>query len=195
MKIQNFFVQHVKNNVFKYIMSVVFFSAGVFIGITALTKLELEQGRGLVEYFSSSDKNVDFINIFKKSTFSNLKWVAAYFVMSLSVYASWLSLMFVGVKGFFAGFTSAFLITNYAEKGITYVLLAITPSSLLVIPVYAFLSATCINFATAYKKEGKRGSVSRFSPVPALVAIFFVMMVCSLYDVIVAPFVFSRLFG
>ena len=195
MRKQNFFLQHIENNVFKYILSAILFLVGAFVGAAALNRIDVEQCKELVEYFSSSDKNVEFVYMFKKSTVSNLKWLGAYFIMSLSMYTSWLGMLLIGVKGFCAGFTSAFLITNYASKGIVYVLLAIIPQTIITIPFYAFLSATCVNFATAYKKGGRRGEISRFSIVPALAVMFFIMMVCSLYDVIVAPFMLKRLFG
>lgn len=194
LKNNNFFIEHIRINSGKYILSVLLFIIGIIIGVMSLIKSDVELCRELVEFFESSDKSSTFSGVFKRCLAGNVKCVLLYFILSATVYTVWFSTVIAGAKGFFAGFTSAFLITNYAADGILYVLFAILPSALLFLPVYCLASSTCINFTLEKRKRGEKGMAETLKIVPALIFILLFMVFCSLYDVFISSFVFRQLF-
>lgn len=194
LKKNNFFVGHIKRNSSKYIISAILFVIGIFIGAVSLIRMDIELCKELVDFFASSEKESSFSDVFKSCIISNAKCVLLYFVLSATIYTVWLSMLVAGVKGFFVGFTSAFLITNYAADGILYVLLATLPSAIIFLPVYCFASSTCVNFALDKWKRGGKGLRETLKIVPALILIFLFMNFCSLYDALVSTFVFKQLF-
>lgn len=197
LKRNNFFRVHIHDNSAKYILGIILTLAGVCTGCAVMMRLPADRAQALVAYFSESaakGETVAFTRVFKSSLISNMKYLLLYFVLSLTVYSSWLCVAIPGYKGFAAGFTAVFLIRNYGAHGVAYTMLAIVPSTALIIPVYLFTSAVCINFATDRRKRGEVGARAALGMVPALMIVYAVMAVFSLYDVIVAPAIFRSLF-
>lgn len=171
--------------------------AGICTGCAMLLRLPDDKARALVSYFSESAANGEtatFAKVFKSCLLINMKYVMLYFLMSLTVYSSWLCPTVSGYKGFSVGFTSAFLIKNYGAHGVAYFMLAIIPAAVLAVPVHLFTSVVCINFAAGRRKRSEVGARAALGIVPALVIIYTVMVLCSLYDVIIAPVIFRNLF-
>ena len=194
LKKNNFFIEHLKRNSGKYILSVLFFIIGICVGAISLIRMDIELCKELVDFFASSEKRNTFSEVFKSCIISNAKYSLLYFILSATVYTVWFSIAISGIKGFFAGFTAAFLITNYAADGILYVLFAILPSAMILLPVYCFASSTCVNFALDKWRRGGKGLKETLKIVPALILIFLFMNFCSLYDAVVSTFVFKQLF-
>ena len=194
LKKSNFFVEHISINSGKYILSALLFIVGMCIGVVSLIRMDIELCKELVDFFSSSEKSSSFVEVFKSCIISNAECVMIYFILSATIYTVWLSIAIPGIKGFFVGFTSAFLITNYAADGILYVLFAMLPSALIFLPVYCFASSTCINFALDKWRRAGKGLRETLKIVPALILIFLFMSFCSLYDAFVSTFVFKQLF-
>lgn len=194
LKKSNFFVEHIGRNSGKYILSMVIFVVGICMGVVSLMRMDIELCKELVDFFSSSEKSSSFLEVFKSCIISNAKCVLIYFILSATIYTVWLGIAIPGVKGFFIGFTSAFLITNYAADGILYVVFAVLPSALIFLPVYCFASSTCINFALDKWRRGGKGLRETLKIVPALILIFLFMSCCSLYDAFISTFVFKQLF-
>ncbi len=167
------------------------------MGCSTHSSLSADNAQSLVVHFSESAVDgvkATFTEVFKNCLISNLKYILIYFVLSMTAYSAWCCVTVPAVKGFAAGFTSSFLIANYAAHGVAYVLLAILPSALLVLPVHFFAAVVCINFATDRRKRGDIGARAAMGIVPALAIIFTVMAVCSLYDALISPFIFKNLF-
>ncbi len=161
-----------------------------------MARLSDDKAQALVEYFSASAEGADstFTEVFKSCLIVNFKYILLYFVLSLTVYTAWCCAAIPGIKGFAAGFTSVFLIKNYGAHGVVYALLAILPATVMVLPVYLFASAVCINFAAGRRKRGEAGARTAIGIVPALAVIYAAMGVCSLYDTVIVPFIFKNLF-
>lgn len=196
LKRKNYFREHIEDNAGKYILGIIIFLVGICIGVSFMAGIDIEKEQELVTYFASAAKgvNASFNSVLKVCLINNFKYIAVYFVMSLTVYSAWLCIAVVGAKGFVAGFTATFLIKNYGAHGVIYTLLAIAPATIIVLPVLLFASAVCINFAIERRKTGAMGMKPALGIVPALVVIYSVMAICSLYDVIIAPLVFKNLF-
>ncbi|MBQ6998872.1 MAG: stage II sporulation protein M [Clostridia bacterium] len=197
MKKNSFFKEHIRNNSVKYILCIILLLAGTCVGCSRHSTLSADNAQSLVTYFSESAVDgaaATFTEVFKNCLISNLKYTVAYFVLSMTAYSAWCCVAVPAVKGFAAGFTSAFLIANYAAHGVAYVLLAILPSCLLILPMHFFAAVVCINFAADRRKRRDIGARAAMGIVPALAIIFAVMAVCSLYDALISPFIFKNLF-
>ena len=197
MKKDNFLKKHIRNNLGKYILSVILLITGICFGCSAHSHLAQEKAQSLVTYFSESveqSTSVHFTEVFKNCLISNLKYILIYFILSMTVYSSWCCLGIVAVKGFAVGFTADFLIANYAAHGVAYVLLAILPSSLFILPLHFFAAIVCINFATDRHKRKDIGARAAMGIVPALIIIYTIMAVCSLYDSVISPLIFKNMF-
>ncbi len=197
MKRNNFLKKHIMNNSIKYILCLILLITGICFGCSAHSRLTQEKAQSLVTYFSESvaqSTSVHFTEVFKNCLISNFKYILIYFILSMTVYSSWCCLGVVAAKGFAVGFTSDFLIANYAAHGVAYVLLAILPSSLLILPLHFFTAIVCINFATDRHKRKDIGARAAMGIVPAIVIIYTIMAVCSLYDAVISPLIFKNMF-
>ncbi len=197
MKKKSFLKEYIRNNSVKYIACIVLLVIGVCIGSSSYINLNQEKAQLLVNYFSDSvtdGKTAVFTEVFKNCLLSNMKYILVYFLFSTTVYISWACLLVGAAKGFATGFTSAFLILNYASNGVAYVLLAVVPSLLLVLPVHCFTASVCINFAADRHKRGDIGARAAMGIVPALLIIYTIMCVCSLFDAVISPLIFENMF-
>lgn len=194
-----FLKEHIKNNGAKYIVGVFLFAVSVFAGSYVMANLPDESSAGLVRYFSgfvSTGKSNDiaFGKILKACTLSNIKYIAAYFLLALTVYSSRASLLIPAYKGFASGFTCTFIIKNYGLGGVLYSVLSVIPSITLLFPIYLFASVVCINFAQQRRAEGRAGVRSAVEILPALAVIFCAAMLVSVFDAFISPVVFKYVF-
>ena len=161
-----------------------------------MLRMNTDAEKVLVDYFMSASKNADasFEASFKSCVMTNLKYILTFFVLSMTIYSSWLCVAVSGIKGFMAGFTATFLIKNYGTYGVIYTVLAIAPSTFIMIPVLLFGAVVCINFAADRRKNKAAGMKSALKIVVPLIIIYSAMTVCSLYDSIITPLIFKNLF-
>ncbi len=196
LKRDNFLREHIENNSFKYIWGVILFLAGVCIGVSVMKGIGAEKEGKLVSFFAQAVKASEgnFASSYKSCLLTNLRYTAACFLLSLTVYTAWLTAAVSAVKGFTVGFTSAFLIKNYGINGVIYTLFAIAPSLLLMLPLLLFMAVVCINFASERRRTSSKGAGEAFKILPPLALIYCIMAVCSLYDGAIATLIFKSLF-
>lgn len=182
-------------------LAAVFF-AGVFIG-------------ALTGNFSGGGKLEEFINLFfgEASAFSSGK--SAVFYESLLKYGKMIIIMwFLGfvsagmffeflclfIKGIGYGFTSAFIIKSFGFKGIVYCLTLYFPQSIILIPVYFFIAFYSIRYIidninygsrNCKKTRHKKENISLREHFLVLTGAALFVLIASLIDVFITPFLFS----
>lgn len=169
------------------------------MGSAFTVKIDGENSAELVKYFSDfislgNNEDIAFGSVLKACMLLNLKYICTYFVLSLTVYSSWLCPLVPAYRGFASGFTCTFIIKNYGLKGVLYSLLSVIPSITLMFPVYVFATVVCINFASERHRKGEAGIRSAAGVLPALVIIYCIMTVTSLFDAFISPVIFKYIF-
>lgn len=193
MRNRNFLKSYMESNSPKYILASLLFAFGIFLGIALMLKNDLKSERELVEYFveAASKAESGLIKNFKSSMLLNFKYLVILGVFSALPRISCFCTSICGMKGFSVGYSVTFLIKNYGGTGALYSLLAVMPSVALILPVYAFASVTCINLSADRRRLAKTYWAEM---LPALILIYFLMIIGSFYDYAVVPAIFKRFF-
>jgi stage II sporulation protein M len=143
---------YMKENMPLYVYVTVLFITGVVFGTVMIQALTLEQkqelSRHLGNFFRLVDQGIqlDKQHSFLQSFIINLKWLGLICLLGLSVIGLPLILLMDFLKGVLVGFTIAFMVGEYAWKGMLFALTSVVPQNLLLIPALIIGSVTSIAF-------------------------------------------------
>lgn len=184
--------KYFQKNYIIYIIALFVFATAVLIGAiktSRLTQTEIESLAIVTDKIFSSELNIDYSFIIKRSILDNLKAILFVVLCGVSVLTSFFSFALVALKGFSIGFTSGFIIYIYKLKGLWYVLGCIVPWCVLVLPVMLYLCSACINYAIE-KKARKENSLLFFA---LLFVVFLIMVILNICDGIFSSFIIKGL--
>ncbi len=194
---KRFLRSHIWDNKGKYILGVLFFIVGVGVGVSVWVNLPPDTDASLREHLSQYTLgwgDISFVSVLKSTLSTNLKYIAIYFLLSLTLPSSYATLLIPGVRGFLCGFGASFLIGAEGGRGIGYTLLSILPSAILNLPLYIFTCVVCINFAMDRKSKGEVGARYAIRILPSLGVVYGTMALIGVFDVFITPVVFKLLF-
>lgn len=195
--LKRFLSEHISDNKGKYILGILFFIFGVCVGISVWANLPEETDNALRTHLSQYTLgwgDISFISVLKSTLGTNLKYIAIFFVLSLTLPTSYGTLLLPGMRGFLCGFAASFLIGAEGGRGVGYTFLSILPSVVLNLPIYFFTAAVCINFAKERKSRGEVGARYAIRILPPLGVVYTIMALVGLFDVFITPVVFKLLF-
>ena len=193
---------HIKNNLVLYIFALIVFCIGIAMGALYSAGISETQANDLGSYISDffehfRDKDIEFARIFKNSIISSFGYVFTSFLMSLCVYTVFLVYIILGLRGFSLGFTVGFMVASLGTKGFFFILAAVLPSCIFTLPVYLFMSVTCIKCAVSRHRvrENYRENKRQLKAFIFLMFLIFVVLsLCSLIDTFLSPVLVKYLF-
>ena len=145
---------HIKSNLFLYIMTFLFLSIGIVIGIYTIKYMgQAEKDNligGLINYSQDMVINsVDKKHILFKAIKNNLSIILIIWFLGLTMLGTPLILIINLIKGFTIGFTSSLVINGLGSKGILLNLLVVFPQNIIYIPCIIVSSVLAIEFSLA----------------------------------------------
>ncbi|UOF89901.1 stage II sporulation protein M [Fodinisporobacter ferrooxydans] len=129
------------------VFSVVVFVVGVVFGSIVVHALDPDQKKQLFDELQSfftavyHQQTASGAAVMWNRTASNLKVEGLIWILGLSIIGLPLIVVLLFLKGFAVGFVIGFMVDQYAWRGILFVLTAIFPQNLLVVPA---LLTTCV---------------------------------------------------
>ena len=152
LKIRELVVQHMKNNLNKYIFLMLAFIIGVSTGAFTVNGLSVIQRDELSNYFQGFLQLLDYQKIdngelLRIAFFENIKIVLILWVLGIMIIGIPFIFLIIGIRGFIIGFSSGFIIKIMGLKGILFTLFALVPKEIIIIPCIIALGVYGINFS------------------------------------------------
>jgi stage II sporulation protein M len=198
---------HIRENIALYLLVVFVFITGVAAGGFTVSSISAEQRVYLADYLQGysyilgNHPYVDRPMIFIKAMLQNVQTAFFIWLFGLSYLSTPLVLITVGIRGFFLGFTVAFLIDYYAFNGLFMVLTCILPQSFIHIPCLMVMGVLALQFGIERFKirklpHLKQMRLRRIAPYTfKFVLIIIAFFISSLFEAFVVPLVFKFLFA
>jgi stage II sporulation protein M len=198
---------HIRENIALYLLVVFVFITGVAAGGFTVSSISAEQRLYLADYLQGysyilgNQPHVDRPMIFIKAMLQNVQTAFFIWLFGLSYLSTPLVLITVGIRGFFLGFTVAFLIDYYAFNGLFMVLTCILPQSFIHIPCLMVMGVLALQFGIERFKirklpHLKQMRLRRIAPYTfKFVLIIIAFFISSLFEAFVVPLVFKFLFA
>ena len=152
LKIRTTLTEHLQKNKNTYLFLFLAFVTGVSAGAFTVNGLSSIQRTELTNYFQGflelfENQRVDSNEILQISLVDNARLVAILWTLGVTIIGIPLIYLFVGVRGFITGFTSAFIIDLMGVKGVIFTLFSIVPKEIIIIPCVIALGVNGINFS------------------------------------------------
>lgn len=147
-----YFFRYLRKNLLLYVVSLLFVSIGIVIGMYAVKYMGDNEKRDLIEYFLKYTRNINSVNMNKKYIFlqalkSNIPFLFLIWFLGLSMVGLPFILIVDSVKGFTIGFVTSFVINSLGSKGILVNLLTIFPQNIIYITCIIVSSAVAMEFS------------------------------------------------
>lgn len=144
--------EHIRKNIFLYILTFLFLCIGIVIGMYTVKYMGQVEKDNLISWIvnfskdmaiNSSEKNYIFIKAVK----NNIPMIILLWFLGLTMLGTPLILIIDLIKGFTIGFTSSLVINGLGSKGILINFLVLFPQNILYIPCIILSSVLAIEFS------------------------------------------------
>lgn len=196
------------NQVIKKKKNVIMFVVGIiliaFITGCVFTTILSSDDKVLVknyigEFINKIDSNeLNYLNSFKNSFFSNLVFLITMWILGLSVIGIPINLFIYFAKSFILGFSMSSFILKYQVKGCLLGLLYIFPHQIINLFIYTFLLLFAMNFSKriimalkSKKNVSFNNSFKRY--VFILLLSILVVFITSLLEILLTPFLIDKI--
>lgn len=157
-KIPNLINEHVKNNFWLYVISLLCFCTGIVLGIYSVRYMGGFEKNDLLSYLNSfksslGSGSINYKAIFIETVKINIPIILAIWFLGLTIIGIPVILVIDVIKGFTIGFASSFIINEMAIKGIWFDLLAIVPQNIIYVPCIIFSSVLAMEFSLNMLKD------------------------------------------
>ncbi len=151
-KITHNLKNHIRKNLFIYILTFLFLCIGIVIGMYAVKYMGRVEKDNLVGWFINYSKDTAVNSIDKKQILlttikNNISIIIVIWFLGLTMLGTPLILIINLIKGFTIGFTSSFVINGLGSKGILLNLLVVFPQNIIYIPCIIICSVLAIEFS------------------------------------------------
>ena len=180
-------------------ISLIGFISGTFF-IIFISKADQILVSNYIESFISNieNNNLNYIDLFKNSIITNLTFIVTIWILGMSVIGIPINLFYYFTKSFILGFSISSFILCYKIKGCLLAFIYIVPHNLLNIFIYTILMLYSIKFSlklidSIINKKNLYFKNIMNSYLSILLISFIVILITSLYEVFVVPFIISKL--
>lgn len=144
--------EHLRDNLFLYILVVLLLVLGIGFGALAVKLLTIEEIVELTQYLSTfmsgmEEIDLDFLLVLKESLINNLKTLLFIWFLGLTVLGVPLIFALLLSKGFILGFTAGFLIQEQGLQGIVLSVLTLALPNFFILPALIIASVLGITFS------------------------------------------------
>lgn len=152
------FNEHLQNNFWIYIISLLCIFTGVVLGIYAVKYMGTIENESISNYLSNFAQNITDGNFQYKVMFSgilknNLPLIIAIWFLGLTMVGLPIILIIDVMKGFTLGFALSFLIKAFGPKGISIALLGLLPQNIVYVACILFSSVIAMEFSLSFLKD------------------------------------------
>lgn len=143
---------HIKSNIYLYLLVLAFFSIGIAAGAFTVKALDEVQRQSLFKYIQGffqvlADQSIDNTAVLKQSIINSVQTVAAVWILGITIIGIPITLLIIGVRGFILGFTIGFLIDSLGWNGLLFTLVAIIPQNIIIIPCITAICVFSVSFS------------------------------------------------
>lgn len=191
------FNKHFHENFGFYLISILFISTGIILGIYCVKYLSPEEKNAIIKYVaivenSSTLSYIDNKLIFIQALKNNLPIVIGFWFLGLTIVGIPFILMIDILKGFSLGFTFSFFVQAIEKKGAMLSVLGVLPQNLIYIPCIILFSVISMELSLGLVKEklNRNYNNSGFTIMgytSIFIGIFIVMTMGFLIEVFLTP--------
>lgn len=150
--------EHVQQNFWLYIISLLCIFTGIVLGIYTVRYMGINEQGSLMNYFTSFTQNVlqgdfKYKTIFADVLRNNLSLVIAVWFLGLTMVGIPIILVIDVIKGFTIGFSISFFISGLGTKGLGLALVGILPQNLIYIPCVLVASVVAMEFSLGIVRD------------------------------------------
>ncbi|OEF98470.1 stage II sporulation protein M [Desulfuribacillus alkaliarsenatis] len=197
LEIQKFIANHLLLVVFLTVL----FAISVAFGAIVVQALQTNQKNELYMYINNfllylGQEPLSPKLILWESLSQNLKYLGILWVLGLSVIGLPVIIVMIFAKGFSLGFTVAFLIDQYAGKGLQLAIAAIFPQNLILVPVTLFVGVAGIVFSMQLIQnrilQSGESLFNKFINYLFIIIVSIILVIiASFYEAYIAPYFYS----
>lgn len=189
--------EHFKNNKKGYIFSLLSVLIGIIVGLYlsfadySYTSLLSSSDKNIFDYVTGS---VSYSSVFYSRLLNNLLFILIIFVLNLTVFTSFLSLIFIGYQTCLIVLSCTAIISLYGFSGVLNVVLLVVPINVLNLVIILIMNSLC--FKRAYNQNKyKLRFIDSFKEEDFLKQFFICLVIsfilCFIYCFIVPLFIKS----
>lgn len=194
-------VRYIEDRIFIFLLVTLIFITGITGGAVAVNGLREGQKLELTQYLylffqgfkREAQPAVDFAPAWK-IVFAHLKTVFLLFLFGFSVIGAPVILFIVFTKGFILGFTAGFILKQWAGRGFLFVMTALFPHHILIVPAVLTAAVVNIDFAGVLLKGrwGKKAPYPLTGELRRCLGLngvsFLVLLIAGLVEGVLSPF-------
>lgn len=149
---------HVQNNFWLYVISLLCICTGIVLGIYSVRYMGGFEKSDLVNYIKSFSSaigsgNIDYKQIFIQTIKNNIPVLIIVWFLGLTMIGVPIILIIDILKGFTIGFTISFIINGMGIRGVWVSLLGVLPQNIIYIPCIIFISVLAMEFSLNMLKD------------------------------------------
>lgn len=151
--------EHIRKYATKYFVICSFFTIGIIIAIVSSNFMGQEIKADLVEYISSfinllKTQDIDKQELMKQILYNNFKPIFVLWLLGATIVGIPLILIFILLEGYNLAFTISILGANLGiGKNLLFLLVAIIPQYVIIIPIIFYLAVNGMNFYSKIVKN------------------------------------------
>lgn len=169
-KIKQALAGYVNDNMALYITVSLLFSLGIGLGVFSVRILQEAQIRDMKEYLDvfllslNSPVVLDPVSVVKNAFTQNLKLFLLLWVMGITMVGVPGAILILCLKGFTLGFTISFIYNQFSYGGLMFVLGAIIPQNILIIPAFLTAAVASLSFSLLQMQSRRQKKNFHFWP-------------------------------
>lgn len=195
-------VQHVRENITFYLIIIFALLTGITSGFFTAGAMDGDQRSALGDYLNSFFQAIKYNPINRNAVFVESIWqhTQSTFMIWLSgilLFGMPLIIIFVGIRSFYIGFTTGFLISQYHFGGLLFILVCILPQTLIYAACITGLGVLALEYSIDrlktrkiyHNKEQQKRKLGEYTI--KILILFALMLVGSLLEAYISPVFFS----
>jgi stage II sporulation protein M len=195
-------IQHIRENITFYLIIIFALLTGITTGFFTAGAMDSTQRSALGDYLNSFFQGTKYDPINRNAVFAESIWqhTQSTFMIWLSgvfLFGMPLIILFVGIRSFFIGFTTGFLLSQYHFGGFLFILVCIMPQTLIYIPCIIGVGVLALEYSIDrlknrkiyHNKEQQKRKLGEYTI--KILVLFMLMAVGSLVEAYISPVFFS----
>lgn len=152
-KIKQALAGYISDNIAIYLTVSLIFTLGIVLGVFSVRILHETQIKELKEYLDAfllglnAQLVLDPLAVVKNAFTQNLKLFLLLWVLGVTMVGIPAAIVILCLKGFTLGFTVSFIYTQFSYRGLMFVLGAVVPQNLLIIPAFLTAAVASLSFS------------------------------------------------
>lgn len=189
--------EYVKNNLKEYIIIIIIFLIGIFLGVMFINNVGEPQKQEISGYVNTyleafKQKEIDYTEQLKNNIKENIILVITIWFAGSTVIGIPIVLGIIGFRGFCLGYAIAsFTYVLGTTKGVTFSVIALILQNMIFIPAILSLGVSCLKLYQSILKDKRRENVKVEIIRHTILSI--IMLICMIISAILEAEISTRL--